>query len=161
MGWKISITCGGPIEPELLDSFLPGWRPTGETTDFHSATCDEDLAAGVLPNGMAVIVGPQGSPDLSSAAIELSARGRSGEFHMYSTTSDYEFRLYERRRIQKEGSTDSGSAYSGEDDDWDSDDDLAVELSEDGLWRLFEQTLKANDPNWRSTISMRVYDRDL
>ena len=169
MGWNTSIAGGGAWDPNLLEALVPGYQKEPEPVDFGSASTSDStgrVAIGILPNGMVVAASHSEYEALNDIALALSAKGKSGVFHLGSTGSYYEYRLYEF------GGTVEHRASEGDDEDLDDDfpdpdDTLSlldeedgvgdVALDEDGLLKLFLHTLGESDWKWESDLVMHYY----
>jgi hypothetical protein len=169
MGWNTSIAGGGPWDPDILDALAPGYQKEPEPIDFGSASSSDStgrVAIGILPNGMVVAASHSEYDALNDIALALSAKGKSGVFHLGSTVGYYEYRLYEF------GGTVENRASEGNDQDFDDDfldpDDVLalldeedgvgnVQLDEDGLLKLFLRTVGQSDWKWDSDLVMHYY----
>ncbi|WP_035605626.1 hypothetical protein [Haloferula sp. BvORR071] len=170
MGWNTSIACGGPWNPDLLDSLAPGYEKQAKTTDFGTATSSDStgrIAIGILPNGVVVAATRTEYDALTDLSLMLSANGRSGVFHLGSTACYYEYQLHAFGETLERRSTGGDDDNGFDDDSLDPDDTLSlldeedgignVELDEDGLLALFLRTIGQPDWRWQDDLRLHYY----
>ena len=166
MGWNCSLAGGGPWKAGPIDLLMEGYEPSGEKTDFSSASTGDSpgmIALGVLPSGNVIMATQTECDAIGALACLLSDAGKAGEFHLGSNGVQYGYKLYENGGSTEERDSEDKEAQEEDDPDdsmglLDEEDALVpADLDEDCILELFNQILGEADWSWEETLEMHYY----